>query len=1255
MDYEDARDTGPDFEASHLAQESAFAAIAAAKAGAVPLLPDAANVVILPAGTTLDDIHVSGRDLVIQLADGRVFVIPDGAVFVPQIVIDGIAVPPLNLAALLIGEQPQPAAGPVQSSGGNFADPNAPIQDAFNLGNLLPYTEFGLAEQPRQEVVLGRLNTKPAALFVTPDNLLGAIAATSSVNEAGLPARGVEPQGSNAAADSEITTGTILFEARDGLRSITLNGVEITGVGQNFTTPRGVLTITSAAPGSFGYRYTLTDNTSGDTTSDDFQVAVTDTDGEVAVATLSVRIVDDTPTARNDTDTVPAGTFGPATGNVITADGTTSAPGGADTVGADNATLTRIASNNVPANVDTSFDASGDLVVDGQYGVLSIKADGSYSYVRNANTPGGVDEVFTYTLTDGDGDTATATLTIAIGDAAPAISNLTPKASGGDVLVDEDDLSDGSDTAKESLTATGTFTLSSPDGVGSLSVDGHTVVSNGVFTAASWTTPLGNTIAITGYNAATGVVTYTYALLDNENHPANAGENPLFEDFAVVLTDLDGDSASDTLTAKIVDDVPTARNDTDTVPNSAATATGNVITGLDTTSGNAGADTRGADGALVNGFRAGTSGNFANTGTTVTGQFGTLTLNANGGYTYTRNANAPGGSTDVFSYRLADGDGDTSIATLSILIPDRPAAVTSVPTTGGSTTVDEEGLPTRGEEPEGTNQPATVETTSGTITFSTPDGFGSLAINGTAITGPGQVIVTPKGTFTVTSFNPAAGTLGYSYTLTDNTSGDSTTDVFTVTVIDTDGDTDTKPFTITIIDDVPIPRADTDNIAAGSYGPATGNVFDGTEDAVAEDANGSDGVADTPGADGASVVGVAAGNTNANLDNPATLGTEIPGLYGKLTILNAQGDYTYTRNEGSPGNVSDVFTYTLKDGDGDLVHTTLTIVIGNSRTTLDLPDGEQGGTLVFEAGLPPRGSEPAGSAEMADGLPNNNSNSGEFTNGIITYTAPDVPPVIRIDNVVVTGVIGQTFAGAHGTLEITSFVAGSIGYRYTLTDNTSGNATFDDFVVRVTDADGDFSEGTLIVNIIDDIPTATNDSYTQSAEGASVTGNVTVNDVPGADGPAAGGPVALVGGSLTGTGLLTLNPNGSFTYVPGAGEQGTVTFQYTYTDGDTDFDPATVTITLLGDSVPRIGTPSNLTVDEDGLANANVDDAPLATGETNSTESASQSGTVVVNFGQDVPAPADLLGFDQATRYGGTRYALAGPERQPGNLRSGWQ
>ena len=142
MDYENIPATGRDTSSqatgiqgdddrTQMLPEIAAAAAAAARTGGVPLIADTNGAIVLPAGATLDDIKVVGRDLVVTLDNGQVFVIPEGAIYVPQIVIDGVAVPPLNLAALLIGEEPiQPAAGLPTSSGNNFFEDASAIQAA---------------------------------------------------------------------------------------------------------------------------------------------------------------------------------------------------------------------------------------------------------------------------------------------------------------------------------------------------------------------------------------------------------------------------------------------------------------------------------------------------------------------------------------------------------------------------------------------------------------------------------------------------------------------------------------------------------------------------------------------------------------------------------------------------------------------------------------------------------------------------------------------------------------------------------------------------------------------------------------------------------------------------------------------------------------------------------------------------------------------------------------------------------------------
>ncbi|WP_189546328.1 hypothetical protein, partial [Mesorhizobium sp. M2E.F.Ca.ET.209.01.1.1] len=77
-----------------------------------------------------------------------------------------------------------------------------------------------------------------------------------------------------------------------------------------------------------------------------------------------------------------------------------------------------------------------------------------------------------------------------------------------------------------------------PDGIASLNIGGHDFITNGVFTAGSITTPLGNTLTINGYDPATGQVSYTYTLLHAETHPA--GDAPIFDNMTVTVTDSDG-------------------------------------------------------------------------------------------------------------------------------------------------------------------------------------------------------------------------------------------------------------------------------------------------------------------------------------------------------------------------------------------------------------------------------------------------------------------------------------------------------------------------------------------------------------------------------------------------------------------------------------------------------------------------------------------------------------------------------------------
>ncbi len=125
-------------------------------------------------------------------------------------------------------------------------------------------------------------------------------------------------------------------------------------------------------------------------------------------------------------------------------------------------------------------------------------------------------------------------------------------------------------------------------------------------------------------------------------------------------------------------------------------------------------------------------------------------------------------------------------------------------------------------------------------------------------------------------------------TLTDhfpNTDPGSQVDLSGIHLIATDANHKhaTADIKVHVIDDVPTAVPDTDSIPAGEYGPATGNVI---TDNTAGDAGDSDNGADTPGADGITVVGVEA-STTAGTDgtDTSTVGVQIQGQWGKLTLM----------------------------------------------------------------------------------------------------------------------------------------------------------------------------------------------------------------------------------------------------------------------------------------------------------------------------------------------------------------------------------
>ncbi|MGU5696320.1 retention module-containing protein, partial [Aeromonas allosaccharophila] len=206
----------------------------------------------------------------------------------------------------------------------------------------------------------------------------------------------------------------------------------------------------------------------------------------------------------------------------------------------------------VPAGVAATITGVGTLI---------INPDGSYTFTPVPNYDGAVPPV-NYQVTDGQ-DTVTSTLVISITPVDEEVGLGGLALEGGEVLVSDANLADGSTPDTTALTQGGAFTFNAPDGVQTLVVGAIQLISNGTVVALplSIETPLGNVLQITAitYDPVTGngSVSYSYTLLDNETHQQPAFDLQLGESLTVTLTDDDGDTTSATLDIVIQDDVPT--------------------------------------------------------------------------------------------------------------------------------------------------------------------------------------------------------------------------------------------------------------------------------------------------------------------------------------------------------------------------------------------------------------------------------------------------------------------------------------------------------------------------------------------------------------------------------------------------------------------------------------------------------------------------------------------------------------------------
>ncbi|MGX8009504.1 Ig-like domain-containing protein [Mesorhizobium sp. ORM8.1] len=1193
---------------------------AATNAPAAPheYVADANHIVKLPASISIDNIKVDGHNLLLEQADGTVIVIKDGALNVPTFIIGDVEVPRVALLAALeashvdvaFGADGSISAGSASapgSAGGNFEVPAGGIGDGFGLSALLPPTDLAFGHPETRELFPGlvekdstiSLTGAPPTLnvdesFLPDGSHTGpAGSTTDTLSFAGIftvvPGSGTPAISYGLSVTSQGETSNLIDSATGEAVVLVLNGNTVeahvgdAGGALVFTmsvnTATGVVTLTQdRAVHQDDLPNTPDDATSLASNLVKLTATVTDSGGHTASASAdiggSASFHDDGPTANADANSVASGGHALISGNVLTGVGETAPAAGTtnvDVFGADGKAGNGVVGVTAGTTVG-GIDANVGNAIHGLYGTLTLGSDGSYTYQRDAGSPGGVSDTFTYTIKDGDGDLAHTTLTINVAAGTPQIGANTPDAGSTADIVYEAGLANGSGVGLTATTTSGTIAFTSPDGVSSVSLGSHALSSDPA-NPTSFTDATGTVSAWYSYDgtAGTGTIHYSYTLQHNYLDPTQTqGQNTETQPtFAVTVIDADAvpHTAQGSLVINVVDDAPVANTDANSVASgSHALISGNVLTGVGETAPAAGmtnVDVFGADGKAGNGVVGVTAGTTlggidANVGNAIHGLYGTLTLNSDGSYNYVRDANTAGGHSDVFTYTIEDGDGDLSHTTLTVDIAKGDVTLGTIPTEGSAgAIVYEAGLAT-GSLHDGSNA------TSGTIGFTSQDGVSTVSLGGNTLSSDPAHPTTftdPTTGGTVNAYYTYDGTLNgtihYTYTLTDayhsTTPGadPEATPSFDIAVTDLDSQTKAGTLTIDVVDDHPTAAPDTNSLISGQTVGA--NV-------ESNDKSGADGYAA-----GGGVVGVAAGQNTATALSSG-VGSVIHGTYGDLT-LSADGSYSYVAKPNVGG--VDNFVYTIKDGDGNTSTTTLAITV-NASGLAATPDT----VTVNEAGLPVVGSLAGNGSNVTSGATLVGHASGGV--GADTYS-----------------LVGSG-TGTHGTIVLNS----NGTFTYTLTSpviNGSSSELADTFTYQVKDSVGNTTTNTITVNALDDAPVAAPDTNSLIS-GQTVGANVESNDKSGADGYAAGGGVVgVAAGTNTATALssgvgsvihgtygdLTLSADGSYSYVAKPNVGGVDNFVYTIKDGDGNTSTTTLAITVNASGLAA--TPDTVTVNEAGL------------------------------------------------------------------------
>ncbi len=860
----------------------------------------------------------------------------------------------------------------------------------------------------------------------------------------------------------------------------------------------------------------------------------------VAVSTISVVEINDPPTAVNDaTQTTDEGTV--------------------------------ITGINVLAN---DFDGDGDSLsvtaANANNGTVTINANGTLNYTPNGGFSG--TDTVTYTISDGRGGTSTATFDVTVAS------------------VNDPPVPVGSLPSQTNVDAAqGIFVGTS---------QGFSDPDNGFGELSYSATGLPPGLSI---NASTGAITGTI-----DNSASQGGSGGVYN-IVVTATDPDGESATQNFAWTINNPPPQANNGggstnedtpiTVNVLNNDQDPDGDDLTVVSASAPN-GAVVINADGTLTYTPNANFNGNDVITYTISDGEGGTdtavFTMFVNavndgpvpvGSLPPQANVDADNGVSVATAGGFSDIDGPTinysatglpSGLSINSSTGEITGTIDNSASQGGTngvysvtiTATDFQGTPatqtfawtvTNPGPTAADDTASTDEDTAVTVTVlgndNDPDGD-DLTVT-VASAASGTVVINPNGTLTYTPDAGFSGTDTITYTISDGEGGTATATV-EVTVaavndaptpvgalppqVNVDADTGISVATaggFTDSDDATLTYGVSGLPAGLSIDSATGEIT-GTIDNSASQA-GSNGVysvtvtATDPG--GLSTTQTFSWTvTNPGpvaVDDAATTNEDTPVLIdvlpndsdpdgdpitliaaaasvGQATVVGNQVNYVPPANFNGTATI----TYTISDGEGGTATATITVTVDPVN---DAPVG---------TALPPQDTE--------DGAVISVPVAGNFSDvdgDTLTFAAADLPPGLSIDPD--TGVISGT---------IDNSASQSNGGVYTAT-------------ITVSDGNGGTTSQTITFNVTNPGPDAVDDS-------ASTDEDVPVTISPLANDSDPDGDDLTITAASAVNGSVMINPDGTVTYTPNPGFNGTDTITYEISDGEGGTSMAEITVTV---------------------------------------------------------------------------------------------